>query len=187
MMMNTRTFVTMSAACMLTAALTATIAAQTPARGQDPKPMPPQSMKMAATDMDFINKAAHAGVKEADLAQLAIRTSKMPALVAAANKIKTDHDAANVELMALAKRKVHTPTALTAAEKTQAHGKIASLKGADFDKEWIAMMIKDHEDAIALFTSAASSADPDIAAYATKTLPALKEHLKTVQALVVIQ
>src|SRR6187399_3087664 len=108
MMMNTRTFVTMSAACMLTAALTATIAAQTPARGQDPKPMPPQSMKMAATDMDFINKAAHAGVKEADLAQLAIRTSKMPALVAAANKIKTDHDAANVELMALAKHKVHT-------------------------------------------------------------------------------
>lgn len=187
MMMNTRTFVAMSTACMLTAALTATVAAQTPARGQDPKPMPPQSMKMAATDMDFVNKAAHAGMMEIDLALMAIRTSKMPALVAAANKIKTDHDAANIELMALAKRKVHTPTALTAAEKTQAHGKIASLKGADFDKEWIAMMIKDHENAIALFTSAASSADPDIAAFAAKTLPALKEHLKTVQALVVIQ
>jgi len=187
-MMNTRTLVTMSAACMLTAALTATVAAQTPpARGQDPKPMPPQSMKMAATDMDFVNKAAHAGVMEVELAQLAIRTSKTPALVAVANKIKTDHDAANTELMALAKRKVHTPTALTAADKAQAHGKIASLKGADFDKEWIATMIKDHEAAIALFTTAASSADPDIAAFATKTLPALKEHLKTVQALVVIQ
>ena len=89
--------------------------------------------------------------------------------------------------MAIAKRKVHTPTALTAADKTQVHGKISSLKGADFDKEWVEMMIKDHTDAIALFTSAASSADPDIAAFATKTLPALKEHLKTVQALVVIQ
>lgn len=186
-MMNTRTFVAMSTACMLTAALTATVSAQVPARGPDPKQMPPQSMKMAATDMDFVNKAAHAGVMEVELAQLAIRTSKTPALVAAANQIKTDHDAANKELMALAKRKVHTPTALTAADKTQVHGKISSLKGADFDKEWIAMMIKDHTDAIALFTSAASSADPDIAAFATKTLPALKEHLKTVQALVVIQ
>ena len=187
MMINTRTILAMSTACLLTAALTATVGAQAPARGQTPKQMPPQSMKMAATDMDFVNKAAHAGVMEVELAQLAIKTSKTPALVSAASKIKTDHEAANKQLMALATKKAHTPTALTAAEKTQGHGKLASLTGADFDKEWIEMMIKDHNDAIALFTSAASSADPDIAAFATKTLPTLKEHLKTVQALVVIQ
>ena len=185
--MKARTLLAISAACMLSAVMTITAAAQTPAGGQDPKPMPPQAKKLAATDMDFVNRAAHAGVMEVELAQMAIKTSKTPALVSAANKIKTDHEAANKQLMALAAKKAHTPTALTAAEKTQGHGKLASLKGADFDKEWVAMMIKGHNEAIDLFTSASSSADPDIAAFATKTLLTLKEHLKTVQALSVAQ
>ena len=181
--MRIRTIVAMKAACLLSA-MVVTAAAQTPppGRGQNPKQMPPQAA-LGAPDSEFINKAARSGALEVDLAALAIKNSKSPALIAAANKIKMDHEAANKALLAIAKKKNHTPPALTNDEKQMAHGKIMSLKGSDFDKEWVAMMIKGHTESIQRYTDASKSADAEIAAFATKTLPVIKEHLQTLQGL----
>jgi len=44
--------------------------------------------------------------------------------------------------------------------------------------------VSDHEEAVALFQKEASSGtDPDLKAFAQKTLPTLQEHLKMAQAL----
>ena len=52
------------------------------------------------------------------------------------------------------------------------------LKASDFDKEYCDMMVKGHKDAIDKFEKAINDAsDPDIKAWASSMLPALRIHL----------
>jgi len=88
----------------------------------------------------------------------------------------SDHTAANKELMDLAAKKGVTLPAddMKASEKW-------SKKDKDLDDEYIKEMKDDHEDAVKLFEKAAKSDDPDIAAFATKTLPTLQHHLAMIK------
>jgi putative membrane protein len=52
-----------------------------------------------------------------------------------------------------------------------------SKKTKDVDDDYIKTMASDHEDDVELFEKAAKSDDPDIAAFAQKTLPTLQHHL----------
>lgn len=51
-----------------------------------------------------------------------------------------------------------------------------NLTGAAFDTQYARMMVQDHYQAIELFKSAAKSTDPQVRAYAEKTLPVLRAH-----------
>lgn len=51
-----------------------------------------------------------------------------------------------------------------------------NLTGNAFDLQYMRMMLQDHQQAIALFTSAAQSSDKEVNALALKTLPALQSH-----------
>jgi putative membrane protein len=53
------------------------------------------------------------------------------------------------------------------------------LSGANFDRQFMAHAVKDHEKAVALFESESKNGeDKDLKDWAGKTLPALREHLK---------
>jgi putative membrane protein len=57
--------------------------------------------------------------------------------------------------------------------------KLSGLSGAEFDREYISLMVKDHEKAVSLFEQVSTtSSDPEIKAWAAGTLPTLQEHLK---------
>jgi predicted outer membrane protein len=53
---------------------------------------------------------------------------------------------------------------------------LQNLTGQAFDVQYMRMMLQDHQKAIELFTSAAQSTDPEVKAFATKTLPTLRMH-----------
>jgi len=53
---------------------------------------------------------------------------------------------------------------------------LSAKSGAAFDKAYADHMAKDHSKAVALFESASKSSDPELAAFAQKTLPTLQEH-----------
>jgi putative membrane protein len=53
---------------------------------------------------------------------------------------------------------------------------LTPLRGAEFDEKYMRMMVKDHNEDIELFEKAAKSHDPDISAFANKTLPVLGKH-----------
>jgi predicted outer membrane protein len=53
---------------------------------------------------------------------------------------------------------------------------LQNLTGTAFDLQYMRMMLQDHLQAIALFTSATQSTDPEVRAYARKTLPVLQAH-----------
>ena len=57
--------------------------------------------------------------------------------------------------------------------------KLSALSGAEFDREYMRQMVKDHSDAVEMFQREASRGnDAEVKAWAAKTLPALQEHLR---------
>jgi putative membrane protein len=78
--------------------------------------------------------------------------------------------------------------ALPGALSTDAQSKLAkmqALTGSEFDSRYIKDAgVKDHEKAVKLFQKQATDGkDPELKAYAAKTLPTLQEHLTMAQSL----
>lgn len=62
--------------------------------------------------------------------------------------------------------------------------RLAKQNGQNFDREFLDMMVDDHESTIKTFEKKASDADdPDVRAFATQHLPTLREHLQQAQNL----
>jgi len=56
--------------------------------------------------------------------------------------------------------------------------RMSSLTGSEFDREFINMMVSDHQKAIEIFNDEESSTqDPDMKMYVENTLPILEMHL----------
>jgi putative membrane protein len=92
-----------------------------------------------------------------------------------------DHMAASEELKAIAARKnITLPTTLGKDEQEDVD-EMAKLTGAEFDKKYVDAMVEDHEDDVKLFLEASiAGEDPDLKAYAGKTLPTLQKHLERI-------
>jgi putative membrane protein len=63
------------------------------------------------------------------------------------------------------------------AEQMAEHAKLAKLSGAEFDREYMALMVEDHDKDVAAFLDESKDGSaPDIKSFAAKTLPTLQEH-----------
>jgi putative membrane protein len=136
-----------------------------------------QAAKTAgATPETFVKTAAQDGMTEVALAKVALSKSSNQDVKDFATKMQQDHSQADQQLAAIAKTKgIAVPTKLDA--KHEAMVKTLSAKsGADFDKAYAQHMAKGHAKAVALFQAASNSSDPDLAAFAQKTLPTLEVH-----------
>jgi len=124
----------------------------------------------------FVQKAAQDGMTEVELGKVALEKSQNAQVREFAQRMVADHGKANAELAALAKQKgIEAPKKLDAEH--QAMVKTLSGKdGATFDAEYSRHMNMDHSKAISLFEAASESTDKDLAGFARKTLPTLKEH-----------
>jgi putative membrane protein len=129
-----------------------------------------------ATPSTFVKNAAQDGMTEVELGKLALSKSSNDDVKQFAQKMVQDHGHADQQLASLAKSKGLTvPTQLDA--KHEAMVKALSAKsGAAFDSAYAKDMAKGHTKAVALFEAASKSSDPDLAAFAQKTLPTLQEH-----------
>lgn len=134
--------------------------------------------ELARSDKHFLEEAAKGGMKEVDVSQQALAHLKAPDVRNFAQQMVTDHTKANAELQALAAKKgVVLPAADAKVAKKWAENR------KDVDDEYLAEMTNDHKETIDLFEKAAKSEDADIAAFALKTLPHLREHLEAVKQL----
>jgi putative membrane protein len=144
---------------------------------------------LAPADMTFVTRAAESGKAEVDLAQLAQRTSENPRIDALAEQLERDHEQANAQLEDLADRRdVDFPNNVIGLpgpnEQQQAtYDRLDELENAAFDQAWLAQMAQNHEASVDLYTAASRSADPDVKAYAEKTLPVIKHHLEQIEAM----
>jgi putative membrane protein len=135
-------------------------------------------------DKSFITNAYEDGLAEVNLGNLGKGKTAHPDVKAFAEHMVMEHSKANSELKTLAdSKKVEVATEPTLVAKGKA--KLLDAKsGAAFDKAYSEGMVSDHKKAVEAFEKAANEAtDPDVKAFAAKTLPTLKEHLSMAEAL----
>jgi putative membrane protein len=133
-------------------------------------------------DESFVKNEASGGMAEVELGKLAAEKATNPDVKAFAERMVSDHGKANGELTQLATSKnITLPTAPDAKEKAT-HDRLAKLSGPAFDRAYMNMMLADHKKAVAAFKrESANGKDPDVKAFAAKTLPTLQEHLTMAQ------
>lgn len=136
------------------------------------------------SDKHFMVKAAQGGMTEVELGQIAQKNGSSADVKQFGARMVADHSKANTELKGLAQQKgVTVPTKLDASHQAMVDH-FNKLKGPDFDRAYVKDMAEDHQKDVAEFQQASTSAkDPDVQAFATKTLAVVKGHLADVQNL----
>jgi putative membrane protein len=136
------------------------------------------------TDEDFMKAAAIGGMSEVEMGKLAASKATNPEIKKFGQMMVTDHTKANNDLKALAaKKKIEIPAEPDSSHKSTMTD-LQGRSGADFDKAYVDEMVDDHEKDVKEFQNKAdSAADPDVKAFATKTLPVLQKHLDAIKAI----
>jgi putative membrane protein len=141
--------------------------------------------KLSRADAAFLKQAAQNGHAEVESSKLAVTKAANTQVKGFAQQMVDDHTKANQELAALAASKgVEVPNEPSVAQKAKMKV-LSSADGANFDKRYAdSMGVAAHQDTIKLFQKAASGAnDPDVKAFASKTLSTLQHHLQMAQDL----
>lgn len=151
----------------------ATLLLATPALAQD-----------ARSSQDFLKEAIQGDNAEVEMGRLAAARGGTKEVRDFGKMLSTDHQKAGDEARKVAQKLKIKPPAGIPEEAKETKAKLEGLKGADFDKEFVAAMIEDHEKDIAKYTEQATNGDDDrVKGLATKQLPTLKKHLDMVQKL----
>jgi putative membrane protein len=143
------------------------------------------AQNLSSNDRDFLEQAAQNGHAEISASRLALEKTRNEQVRSFAQRMVDDHTRANEELRTLAmSKRVELPTEPSLLQK----GKemlISGLSDDSFDRRYVNQMgVEAHEDNIELFEKTSREAqDPDVKAYATKSLPALRSHLEAARGL----
>jgi putative membrane protein len=138
----------------------------------------------SAQDSTFVMKAAMGGMMEVEAGNVAQQNGANDRVKGFGTMMVNDHSKANSELMALAGgRGVTLPNALP-ADMQKHMEEMRKMKGKAFDNHYMSMMVKDHGEDISLFEKQANSGtDPELKAWAQKTLPVLQMHRDSATAI----
>lgn len=133
---------------------------------------------------EFAVEAANGGLAEVSASKVAQQKAQNQRVKDFAAMIIDDHTKANEELKSIAANKNITLPTAPGEDKQEDIADLNSKSGADFDKEYMNMMVSDHRNDIDQFEDAAeNSEDPEIRAFAEKNLPVLRRHLKEAEAI----
>jgi putative membrane protein len=138
--------------------------------------------KVAKQDKNFVHEAAIGGMAEVELGKLAQQKAQSADVKQFGQRMEQDHSQANEQLMSVASGKsIDMPKQLDREHK-QLRDKLAKANGADFDREYMQAMVKDHKKDIKAFEKEAKSGkDADVKNFAQSTLPTLQQHLQMAQ------
>jgi putative membrane protein len=139
---------------------------------------------MSQQDHKFVMETAMGGLKEVELGRIAAQQGATDAVKQYGQRMVDDHTKANEELMTLATSKGMTlPTELDQKHRADVT-KLSGMSGAAFDRAYAKMMVNDHKKKVDNFEKQSErGSDPDLKAFATKTLPTVQEHLQMARAL----
>ena len=156
------------------------------AKPEQTKPDPPKSPAATAhgADATFMQEASMSNLAEIEHGRLAAQNAASDEVKKFGERMAADHGKANETLKTMAgEKKVTLPTALD--QKHQAmQDKLAKMKADAFDKAYMSHMVTAHEQSVTRFKRESQNGkDPDVKAFAEKTLPTVEEHLKMAREL----
>jgi putative membrane protein len=163
-----------------------------PGTTQPPSPNPPSTeaprlgsggdqstKKETSADQAFAMGAATGGLAEVELGKLVADHASSPDVKKFGQRMVDDHGKANEELASILTQKSMTPPTTLKGKEKSTYDRLAKLNGAAFDRAYMSDMVKDHEKDVKEFERESTSGkDPDLKAFAGKTLPTLQDHLK---------
>jgi len=162
----------------LIAAATVALAASVGAHAQS-------TAKLSSQDKSFLKDAAEGGNAEVEGSKVALEKSSNADVKTFAQQMVDDHGKAGTELKGLADQKgVKVSDTPSITKKTEIK-LLSERKGSSFDQHYAdSIGVKAHQDTIKLFQKEVDKGtDPDVKAWASKTLPTLQHHLEMAQSL----
>jgi putative membrane protein len=137
--------------------------------------------ELSKGDRKFIMKAIDGGMAEVEIGKLAQEKASNDKVKEIGRMLVEDHTKAGTQLQQIASQKgVDLPDEQKENEKKI--GKLASLSGEEFDREFLKRQYKHHEQDIRQFErTAEKSDDPDLRKFAANTLPTLQKHRETIR------
>jgi putative membrane protein len=144
-----------------------------------------ESQHSSISASEFIKKAGAGGLAEVEMGELGAKKATNGQVKSFAKQMVTDHTKANQELLAASKGKGEVPASRDAMHKAMMDKFQQQDAGKAFDRDYMEQMVEDHKTDIELFETAADDPklDAELRAYARKTLPTLRDHLKQAQTI----
>jgi putative membrane protein len=136
-----------------------------------------------SVEQTFIREAVQSNIAEVRLGELAAQRADSETVRKFGETVRIDHQAALHRATNLAKSLKVEPPAEPTTEAEGFYKGLAQLSGAEFDAAFVSHMIAAHEAEIAAYSRNANSNDDAVAAMIADTLPKLRAHLATAQAL----
>jgi putative membrane protein len=129
-------------------------------------------------DRKFLQRAAADNQMEIEISRMAAQKATHPDVKAYAQRMVDDHTATLQQIQDLAQNKNvqmqdHDPS------KNRNTSRLNSLSGQEFDRAYMTQQVRHHQKDVAEFErQAKSNGDPEVRAFAEKTLPTLRDHLE---------
>lgn len=142
------------------------------------------ALPVQTSDADFIVKTANGGVAEVSMSKVAKEKAMDKDVKTFAEKMIKDHSKINGQLKDLADSlNITLPASIDEGEQEDLN-KLKNTSAAEFDKVYIDMMVKAHDNDVRLFERASKDIlTPGIHSFIVKTLPTLKAHQQAIQFL----
>jgi putative membrane protein len=137
---------------------------------------------MASNDLDdeaeeFMTKAALSGMTEVELSKLAQEKGTRAEVKEFGQMMVNDHSAANQKLKGIAQSLNYTLPAQLDEDHQEKINKLQELSGAEFDQEYVNMMVEAHNKDINLFEDMEDDIDnAQLKQFISTTLPTLRQH-----------
>ncbi len=139
------------------------------------------SAEQGMKDKMFLKTAAQGGMVEIAAGQMASSQASDSKVKAFGQRMVTDHTMLNNDLKPFADRMGVQPPDKPKAEDQAELDKLKGLSGADFDKEYVSFMMKDHaEDAKDFSAEASSTSDQDLKMAVMKGQQVILQHKKMI-------
>jgi len=132
-----------------------------------------------AADHRFVIDTASGGMAEVKLGQLAQEKASSDEVKTFGKRMVDDHTKDGDKLKEAARSdNIALPGELKATDQA-AYDRLSKLSGTEFDRAYMQLMVKDHEEDVAEFKKeAASGKNEALKNFAAETLPTLEDHLK---------
>lgn len=146
---------------------------------------PALAENLAEVDQAFLEQAAQNGHAEVSAGRLALTKARNPKVRDFAQRMVDDHTQLGEDLKTLAAARRYTPPDEPSRLQKGKEMIIAGLGDGTFDRRYLNQMgVEAPKATIPLYEKTAlESRDPEVKAFASKHLPALRQHLQTAQEL----
>jgi putative membrane protein len=144
----------------------------------------PDSLQVDEATSDFLVKAADGGLAEVEAGRVGESKASNARVKSFAAMMVQDHTGANAQVKSLAAARRVTLPDQPSEEHKKDLADTNEKTGADFDKAYMKMMVDDHEETIRLFEKTLNDTkDEEVKTFINNTLPKLRAHLDSAQAI----